>query len=187
MLSGIAAGEETSPMALTYSLWLVPDGEVQASMARTIAELAEQHGGPIFSPHITLLGGLQGTEDEILRLASRIVEQIPPLDVEFEGLGAEDVYFRSLYLVARPTLRLVAANQIARRLSCVDPAEPFRPHLSLIYGMYRAETKRAIVQSLGGHLPSDCHIARLEVWRTDQPVERWELTRQMRLTGQPSP
>jgi len=168
-------------MALTHSLWLVPDGEEQASLAQTIAELAQEHGGPAFSPHITLLGGLHGSEDEILHLAEQIVEQIAPLHVEFEGLGAEDVYFRSLYLVARPTLSLIVANQLARRLLGVDPAEPFRPHLSVIYGMYPPETKRAIVQSLAGRLPAACQVASLEVWRTDQPVERWELTRQLRL------
>ena len=173
-------------MALTYSLWLVPDGEIEASLARTIAELAGHHGGPAFSPHITLLGGLHGSEGEALLLASQIVDQIGPLDVEFEGLCAEDVYSRSLYLVARPTWRLITANQFARRLSGVDPAEPFRPHFSLIYGLYPAETKRAVVQSLTGQLPSGCHLARLEVWRTDQPVERWELTRQLWLAGQPS-
>lgn len=170
-------------MPHTHSLWLVPEGDVQVSLASTIRELAERHGGPDFSPHVTLLSGLVGAEDEILGLASQLAREIEIQRIEFEGLGAEDVYFRSLYLVARSTPELTNANQRARRLFGIDPPEPFRPHLSLIYGSYAADTKRAIADALTTRLPTACEAPILEVWRTDPPVERWQLTGRLRLAA----
>src|SRR4051812_1795662 len=112
----------------TYSLWLTPDGDVKESLARLIAELAEQHGGPRFPPHITLLGSVVGTEDEMARLADQVARQTPSLRVEFDGLGAEEVYFRSLYLVAKQAPALMAANVLARQVFASERTDPFRPH-----------------------------------------------------------
>src|SRR5690242_2167833 len=100
----------------TYSLWLTPDGDVRESLAGLIRELAEQYGGPRFPPHITLLGTVVGTEEEITGLAGEVTAQTPALAVDFDGLGAEEVYFRTLYLVAKPAPALMAANILARQV-----------------------------------------------------------------------
>jgi 2'-5' RNA ligase len=165
----------------TYSLWLAPAGDVRDALARLIDELAGQYGGPHFPPHITLIGSVVGTEDEIARLARPVAAQTSALHVEFDGLGAEDVYFRSLYLVAKQAPALMAANQLARQVFANDRPEPFRPHLSLLYGEYSAETKQAISEAIQARLPTSCEAATLDVYQTEPPVEAWRLVRRFAL------
>ena len=50
----------------SYHLWLMPFGEAYPLLAATIAELSRRHGAPIFEPHVTLLGDLPGSEEEIV-------------------------------------------------------------------------------------------------------------------------
>jgi len=167
----------------TYSLWLVPDGAVHQALGRLIDELADQHGGPRFPPHITLLGSVVGSEEEVARGAERIAQQTHALTVDFDGLGAEEVYFRTLYLVARPAPALMAANALARQVFPPDRSEPFRPHLSLLYGDYAAETKRAISDAIQPRLPATCEVRALEVYLTEPPVEAWRLVRRCALAA----
>jgi 2'-5' RNA ligase len=166
----------------TYSLWLTPAEDVQETLGRLIAELAEQYGGPRFPPHITLLGSVVGPENEIIRCAEQIAEQTPPLTIELAGLGAEDVYFRSLYLVAKPVPALMAANERARQVLGSQQAEPFRPHLSLLYGDYPTQTKQAIAEAIQPRLPAACRVDTLDLYQTEPPVTAWRLVRRFVLT-----
>ena len=52
----------------SYHLWLMPFGEAYPLLAATIAELSRRHGAPIFEPHVTLLGDLPDSEEEIVPL-----------------------------------------------------------------------------------------------------------------------
>jgi 2'-5' RNA ligase len=167
----------------TYSLWLMPEGEPRERFAAIIDELAASHGGPRFAPHITLLGGLTAAEDGIVQRAEEIARQVPPLQLDVEGIGAEDVYFSTLYAIVRPVPPLLAANETARRVFGLNPPEPFRPHLSLLYGIYPPEKKRAIINDVQDRLPSACDVRALEVYRTERPVESWRLVRRIGLTG----
>ncbi len=167
----------------TYSLWLTPDGDVQDALAQLIGELAEQYGGPRFPPHITLIGSVVGSEDEILRLAGEIAAQTPAQQITFAGLGAEEIYFRSLYLIADQAPGLMAANVLARQVFASERSEPFRPHLSLIYGDYPAATKQAISEAIQTRLPAACITDTLDVYQTEPPVESWRLLRRFTLTS----
>jgi 2'-5' RNA ligase len=166
----------------TYSLWLTPAGDARTSLARLIAELAEQHGGPRFPPHITLLGSIVGTDDEIGRLAGEVARQLVPQRVEFDGLGAENLYFRTLYLVVKPTSAVMAANALARRAFADERTDPFRPHLSLVYGDYSAEIKGAISAAIQARLPAGCDVRALDVYQTEPPVDAWRLAHRFPLT-----
>lgn len=42
---------------MSYSIWLIPDGEVYKTVSSIIQNIAKEYGGPLFEPHITLLGG----------------------------------------------------------------------------------------------------------------------------------
>jgi 2'-5' RNA ligase len=165
----------------TYSLWLMPQGAPRDAFAAIIDDLAARYGGPRFTPHITLLGSVTGDERDIIGRAEQVAQQIATQTVAFEGIGLEDVYFRSLYAIVRPAPALTAANEAARRVFGKDPPEPFMPHLSLFYGLDPPETKQAMIRELDGRLPASTVIDAVEVYLTEPPVESWRLIRRLEL------
>ena len=167
----------------TYSLWLTPDESTHDDLASLIADLAAEHGGPRFQPHVTLLGTVVGEEAEIVRLAGDIAAQTPPLHADFDGLGMEDVYFRALYLVVSKAPALMAANALARTVFASTRPEPFMPHVSLFYGDDPAEKKRSIGAAIRPRLPASCEILTLDVYLTDPPVEGWQRVARFPLVG----
>ena len=48
----------------SYHLWLKPSGTIYDALSEMIEELAHTLGGPVFAPHVTLLGSLVGTEEQ---------------------------------------------------------------------------------------------------------------------------
>lgn len=47
-------------------------GPLAAQLQQQITEVRQEFGGPHFEPHVTLLGGIMGTEAEVLEKASRL-------------------------------------------------------------------------------------------------------------------
>jgi hypothetical protein len=68
----------------TYHLWIKPTGAVRDTLVQTIQELAHELGGPMFEPHVTLLGSLIGTEQEHTQ-RSEIVTRIAAFQDHSEG------------------------------------------------------------------------------------------------------
>ena len=58
--------------ASSYSLWLIPAGEVRQQLAKTIFDLSREYAAPAFEPHVTLAGGIVGPTREV---AAKIEQQ----------------------------------------------------------------------------------------------------------------
>jgi len=159
--------ERREGMAAGISLWLVPDGAAYELLAARIRTLAASHGGPVFPPHVTLLGGLSDEHEQVVASARRLVGSMAALRVRLMSAMVRDEYFRRLVLEAEPTPPLVEARAEALRALEVA-ARPYEPHLSLLYGW--ADVTEA---DAGVDLPLVLTCRRLAVWRTEGIVERW--------------
>ena len=51
---------------ISYSIWLMPAKEQKVVLENKIKTLANQHGGPMFDPHITLLSSFVDDESTLL-------------------------------------------------------------------------------------------------------------------------
>ena len=165
--------------------WLVPAaGPVRDRLAGIIARLAAEHAAPVFAPHVTMAGVVESAEDAAVRVLERLVAGVPPFEVTLTGLGYEPEFFRSLYLRAEPSARLIALHEAGQRAWGLDPA-PYRPHLSLLYARdLPEERKPAIAGALGLALPVTIRIDAAEIWadfRDD--VARWRRVARMPLAG----
>ena len=132
----------------TYAIWLMPAGEIYSALSTTIAELGKTHGASIFEPHVTLLGDLPGSEQEIIAFTSLFARQLSPYDIYLTTPAYEDQYFRCLYLKVHETSAVMEANVQARRLFNQANDPPYRPHLSLLYGTYPISLKTEIIAAL---------------------------------------
>lgn len=132
----------------SYHLWLMPFGEAYPLLAATIAELSRRHGAPIFEPHVTLLGDLPGSEEEIVPLSSLLARQLNSYDIHLTTPAQEEQYFRCLFVKVQETSAVMEANVRGKRIFNQPNDPPYRPHLSLLYGSYPVSLKARIIADL---------------------------------------
>jgi hypothetical protein len=149
----------------------VPEGADEDALQAIIGRLAEQHGGPTFSPHLTLLSGIVTEESDVVARARRLASESAPITLHLDDIGTDETYFQSLFALARPTPELVGLRAAARGIFPEAP-DPYRPHISLLYGHPSSETKQTIATAERGRLPSSVEATTLVVM-TGHEVAHW--------------
>ena len=137
------------PKVKGYSLWLMPEGETYRSFQALIARLAKQHDSPAFEPHMTLIGQVTGPEEEVTAKTAELAKSIDPYEIRLNSVGRLDEYFRCLFIHAKESKAVIAANLKARQIFGREEDPPYMPHLSLLYGNFTDETKASIVAEIG--------------------------------------
>jgi hypothetical protein len=164
---------EGEPRARGVSLWLMPEGDARDQLAGLIARLSERFSTPPFLPHVTLLPGIRGREDDLLAASAALAADLRPFPVRLRGVEGRDEPFRCLFVAAMSDEPLVAAHAAASRGFGREPDPAFLPHLSLVYGTLSPETKWPLAMELASAVPRSIAAARLHVWRTAGPVGDW--------------
>lgn len=160
-------------IAKGVSLWLMPEGEARARLARCIDRLAVRLATPSFPPHVTLLPGLDAPVDSVLDAVAELARGLPPFEVRLSGVEGSDDHFRCLYARVEVSSPLGAAHARAvRRLVPPGPL-PFEPHLSLVYGTLDAGTKAALAREVEAEALPGFQARRLHAWRTEGEVGAW--------------
>ena len=172
------------PNGLAFCMsWLVPaPGPERDRLARVIADLAAGYGGPVFAPHVTLAGVIPAVPDTVAGVLAEVTAGVAPFEVTLTAVGWEPVFFRSLYLRAEPSARLVALREAARRALRLEPTPD--PHLSLLYADLDEERKPAIAAGLDLALPMTIRVDAAEVWGDfREDAGRWRRLARVPLTG----
>jgi len=136
----------------TYFLWLEPSGTAHERLAETIGHLSREHGGPLFDPHVTLLGDLAGEETELSRRTGELARALPPIDLTLAGPAYQNQYFRCVFMRVKETPSLLEAHTLARQVFTKEDAPPYMPHVSLLYGVYPTSLKERIVATVPASL-----------------------------------
>lgn len=150
-----------------FHLWIVPAGEAFNRLAGVIADLSARHHGPAFVPHLTLLGRLEGEEEDLVDRTHQLACALYPFEVRFKEPGYEAQYFRCLFLPAEPSPAILDAHQRAVQIFDAQPTSVFDPHVSLLYGEFPESLKQAIIKSLPPDLPASVSVSRLQLIRAD--------------------
>jgi hypothetical protein len=164
---------EGEPRARGVSLWLMPEDDARDQLAGLITRLSERFSTPPFPPHVTLLPGIRGREDDLLAASAALATDLRPFPVRLGGVEGRDEPFRCLFVAAMPDEPLVAAHAAASRNFGREPDPAFLPHLSLVYGTLPPETKWPLAMELESAVPRSIEATRLHVWRTEGPVGDW--------------
>jgi hypothetical protein len=159
----------------------VPEGADEDALQAIIARLAEEHGGPAFPPHLTVLSGIVTTEDDVVARARRLAAESPTVTLQIDGIGTDETYFQSVFATVTPTPEIVGLRAAARTIFPEAP-DPYRPHISLLYGHPTPETKRAIAAAWRGKLPASVQ-ARALVVMTGHEVADWRYALRAPLAG----
>ncbi len=156
-----------------YSVWLMPTGKAYEQFSGLIKTLAEEYHGPVFEPHVTLLGGVRQAEDEILRRAAELVSGQPPFAIRVRTVEYHDVYFRALFVRAENTAPLQAFYTRAQALFALPDLPEYLPHLSLLYGNVPQPVKEHIIQAIGRDHTTAFPVRSVHVVNTTGEAQTW--------------
>lgn len=133
--------------AIIYSLWFKPAGATFDVLAEVIDQFAHEFGQTAFEPHVTLIGNLDGTEEEILRRAELLAKRLQPFQIELTEPAHGHQHFQCVFMRVRQTSSVMEAH--ARALKVFDQDEGgFMPHLSLVYGTFPDARRLEIISRL---------------------------------------
>ncbi|KAK9721651.1 hypothetical protein K7432_003243 [Basidiobolus ranarum] len=179
-----------------YSLWLSPspDLPVNGLLQTLITKASESLNSPNFQPHVTLLGAIEATAEEVIKNTQELVTklQATSIHLEFDQIAVGDAYFQSvLWKVANNenTKVLREVNQLARKFFDKEKEPIFYPHLSLVYGDFTHEQRLAIRDRilLGdfGNLNEqenlDFQVDRILIVDTEGKPHEWKLIAEIML------
>lgn len=154
-------------MIPSYYIWLMPVGEIYARLAAIITELSSQYAAVPFEPHVTLLGNLSGSEEEMMRHTSQLARQLTPYDIHLTTAAYEDEYFRCLFLNVQETPVVMEAHAQGNTIFNRAADASYKPHLSLLYGNYPASLKTQIIATLPSFHGAQFRVTSLHVIRVE--------------------
>ena len=158
----------------TYSLWFEPSGDIAYKLQERIKKLSEKHGGPVFSPHVTLLGSIESSETESISLTNTLASYLKPFELELTKAGYRDRFYQSLFIHVKHTERLSDIREKALRLFDVNSEEKYMPHLSLMYGDYTRNEKERILNLIGREFHINFQVKHLTLMQTDGKPDKWK-------------
>jgi 2'-5' RNA ligase len=160
-------------MSNELSVWLVPLGDVYEQLAHLILQLSQEYSSPVFPPHVTLLGGLNGAEQDTIAKTRQLAAQIEPFQVQLTSVDYTDDYHRALFVRLQESGPLLAANHAAREIFNCQNEPKYLPHLSVLYGHFAPAVKEDIMARIGRRFDLCFLTTRLELHSTFGETKDW--------------
>jgi hypothetical protein len=159
--------------ATGYSIWLMPSGHAYNGFLELILQLSRDYGGPGFEPHVTLIGGLLGSKEEIVSKTVSLVDLLRPLTIKLENVDYLDEFFRCLFIRVKQTDDIVGAYSRAQDTFGLPPDMHWIPHLSILYCDLPSETKRKIIERIGNEFRISFVVRTVHLMLTEGTAENW--------------
>ncbi|MBI4038427.1 2'-5' RNA ligase family protein [Candidatus Daviesbacteria bacterium] len=156
-----------------YALWLMPKGDIYKKYAGLIKKLAKEYNGPVFEPHITLLGDIELPEHEVKKRTEELISGQKPLQINLGEIGYEDYHFRALFVQAVISPQLQNLHDRTKQIFNME-IPPYMAHLSLLYGNYPNLKKEKIIKSIGRNQNSTFEINNVFVQKAGL-VKDWKI------------
>ena len=157
-------------MSASLSLWLLARDDQQRRLARLVRELAPQHDGHVFEPHLTIQGDLVSNEPDARALLHELARSTPVQRWTVRAVESTEHYFRSLYLRLDAGPAFDAMRRRCAERSGSDAGLSPYAHVSLAYGPTRGDAP-ALRERLGReHDGQTIEFDRLVLARSGQAV-----------------
>jgi len=157
----------------TYSLWLEPSGDIAYKLQERIKKLSKENGTPVFSPHVTLLGGLKASKEELIPLANTLASSAMPFELQLTKAGYLDTFYQSLFIHVNESPQLLELRKTACRLFDCGDENSYMPHLSLLYGDISKNEKQRILNMIGREFYINFTVKNIVLMHTDGKPDKW--------------
>lgn len=156
----------------------MPTGEVYLTLANLISDLSKEYSSPRFPPHVTLLGELTGSYEEIESRALRLSLNLRPHAVKLTKVEYLDQYFRALFIRVQETEEIIEATLRATEIFDRQRDPKYMPHLSILYGNFPSATKDKIIRKIGREFALSFEVSSLHLVDTSAQPENWFTTKE---------
>lgn len=163
-----------------YSLWLMPTGENYEKFASLIKKLAEKNTTPVFEPHVTLLGEVIQSEEDIIRKTEESTSGQKQFPLTLTTIDYQDFYFRALFIKAEITEPLLSLHNRVKEIFGMEDIPSYMPHLSLLYGNFPPSVKEKIIDRIGKDQTTKFTVNGIHLFKTDGEVNVWYRIREFR-------
>ncbi len=157
----------------SYSIWIMPKGNTRLQLQNKIHKVSEKYGGPIFEPHITILGGFTGGNSELVNKTKYFSDLIHPFDVTLIDIEFMDKYFRSIFIKANYSSDLIKIRNKATNQFNYNEVD-YLPHLSMAYGNYDISTKIRIKDEIGT-IPKGFNVDEIYLVKNNEIDFEWKI------------
>jgi 2'-5' RNA ligase len=171
-----------APDQTIYSLWHIPRGILYRRLTQTIQHFSQACRTPQFEPHLTLLGGITGKEDQVISHTARLAGLLHRYPIQLTDLSGLQEYFRCLFVSVEPAEPVMAAGAQARDLFQHQHDPAYLPHVSLMYGDCSGQIKQAIIARLGNTFSGTFTADSIYLYDTSGQPEAWRRVRAFSLT-----
>ena len=159
-----------------FSLWLVPerDGPVFRQLREIINTTSREFGTPVFDPHVTLLGGVTGAEQDMRQKTAALARQLAPYELRLGEVASHGTYLQILFSKIEQDTKVMAANAEAQRAFGVNQGTYF-PHLSFAYGDMSQDQVKIQQEALEARkiVGTAFLVNGIELWRCEGTVAEW--------------
>jgi 2'-5' RNA ligase len=158
-----------------YSLWIRPHGNLAHTLQDRINEFSEAYNGPLFTPHLTLLGGLKSNRSELISITDLLAHSLSTFPIKLTDVDTGSDYFHCIFIKAKKSKELIHAHETAAKMFEVESnAKSYEPHVSLLYGNLSVNEKERIVNKMGRAFDAEFTARHLLLVRTSGAPEQWE-------------
>lgn len=163
-----------------YSLWLEPSGDEFKKINKVLSNLQKETKSVIFKPHVTLLGGLCDKEDSLKEKLSGFKKN-KKFRIYFKKMSSGKNEFKTVFLECQKSKELLALNNLSQKI--FKTKKPFRPHLSIVYGDFKKEAKKNIlnkIENLG--IPYfSFEVSSVSLWKAFGTADKWKRLKKISL------
>ena len=157
-----------------YALWLMPAIKQRIKLAHLIQALSDEHGGPLFDPHITLLADIEGDENRLIDQTRRLASQMTQFSVRVRSLDYLHEYYKSFFIRIEGSDLIDLARSKAQVLFAhKKTSSDFMPHLSLIYGYQMDNIKELIKEMVQSEIETELLVDGCQLMAASGPPENW--------------
>jgi 2'-5' RNA ligase len=165
---------DKEPVGKGYALWLMPEESMFSLLAGRISRLSQEFSTPLFEPHITLLSGVTGPEEESMAKCASLAGHLKPMRIELGDIEYSGEYFQCLFASVVPAEPIIQAHREARGTFDIRGEVAYTPHLSLLYGKLRIEAKKKIAAAHSFLSGQAFEVTRIELYRVNGPPREWQ-------------
>lgn len=171
------------PEAKGYSIWLLFEKDVEKLLQSLINQFGYVTNSPTFIPHLTLISGLTGNEEDLFEQFEIFSSKVNSFFVRIKKIDFSDNFYRSLFIEIEKNDELRKIYNFASDIFNVkNDYDKFTPHISLLYSFEKAETKKNLIDKYLENLPVTLLINRIGFYRTEGKPSEWILLKVIELS-----
>lgn len=173
------------PRRELHSIWLHPAGPLAKLIRADVQHLSKLSNQAFFEPHVTLLGDLAGAPGDTASACQAVFAGSASIPVKVIAVSSTASFFMSLFLDLHVQQTLHEVRQELIKRFHVRAPSPFRPHISLAYGLRANQLSYELFEQLEDrYIGQRLYLTGLAVVASSSrtPIEDWKIISKQNFT-----